>query len=96
MLSSTDTIADSISVAAPAAGELALRALRDTAGRAVEVRDDEILAAQRELAAESGCFVEPSSAVPLAALIENKSLFNNSRIGIILTGGNVDLDRLPF
>lgn len=40
--------------------------------------------------------VEPSSAVPLAALIENKIDIKGQKIGIILSGGNVDLEKLPW
>jgi threonine dehydratase len=40
--------------------------------------------------------VEPSSAVPLAAILEHKESFSGKRIGVIVSGGNVDLDRLPW
>ncbi len=40
--------------------------------------------------------VEPSGAVPLAAIIENPELFKNKKVAIILSGGNVDLANLPF
>ena len=40
--------------------------------------------------------VEPSSAVPLACLLEGTLVLRSQRVGIILTGGNVDLDRLPW
>ena len=40
--------------------------------------------------------VEPSSAVPLAALLEKKNFSDYEKIGIILSGGNVDLDNLPW
>ena len=40
--------------------------------------------------------VEPSSAVPLAAVLRNEDLFAGRRVGVILTGGNVDLDNLPW
>ena len=40
--------------------------------------------------------VEPSSSVPLATIIKNKELFAGKRIGVILTGGNVDLKKLPW
>jgi threonine dehydratase len=40
--------------------------------------------------------VEPSGAVSLAAVIKNAELFSSTRTGIVLTGGNVDLSRLPF
>ncbi len=40
--------------------------------------------------------VEPSSAVPLACLLERSLDVRDRRVGIILSGGNVDLDRLPW
>ena len=40
--------------------------------------------------------IEPSSAVPVAALWEKKIDLGGLRVGIILSGGNVDLDRLPW
>jgi threonine dehydratase len=40
--------------------------------------------------------IEPSSAVALAAILKNKELFEGRRVGVILTGGNVDLKKLPW
>jgi len=40
--------------------------------------------------------IEPSSAVPLATILKNKPLFEGKRVGVILTGGNVDLKKLPW
>jgi threonine dehydratase len=40
--------------------------------------------------------IEPSSAVPLAALLERKLPIAGRRVGIVISGGNVDLDRLPW
>ena len=40
--------------------------------------------------------VEPSSAVPLATILKNKDIFVGKRVGVILTGGNVDLGKLPW
>lgn len=40
--------------------------------------------------------IEPSSAVPLAAILENKEDFEGKNVGIIISGGNVDLNNLPF
>jgi len=40
--------------------------------------------------------IEPSSAVPLAALLERKLPVAGRRVGIVISGGNVDLDRLPW
>jgi len=40
--------------------------------------------------------VEPSSAVPLAAILINPNLFKNKKVGVIISGGNVDIENLPF
>ncbi len=40
--------------------------------------------------------MEPSSAVPLATILKNKDVFKGKRVGVIITGGNVDLDKLPW
>ena len=40
--------------------------------------------------------MEPSCAVPLAIVLKNPDAFKNKRVGIVVTGGNVDLDKLPW
>ncbi len=40
--------------------------------------------------------MEPSCAVPLATIFRNRQLFEGKRVGVVITGGNVDLDRLPW
>ena len=40
--------------------------------------------------------MEPSSAVPMACVLKNPDAFRGKRVGIVFTGGNVDLDRLPW
>jgi threonine dehydratase len=40
--------------------------------------------------------VEPSSCTPLAAILEQPEAFAGRRVGVILTGGNVDLEKLPW
>ena len=58
--------------------------------------EESIVAAMQLIWERMKIVVEPSSAVPLAAVLENKTLFRHTCIGIILTGGNVDLNHLPF
>lgn len=60
------------------------------------VSDEEIIAAMRLLWERMKIIIEPSCAVPLAALLKNKEKFTGKRIGIILSGGNVDLDKLAM
>ena len=40
--------------------------------------------------------IEPSCAVPLATILKNPEVFRGKRVGVIITGGNVDLDKLPW
>ena len=40
--------------------------------------------------------IEPSCAVPLAVILKNADLFAGQRVGVIITGGNVDMDKLPW
>ena len=40
--------------------------------------------------------VEPSCSITLAAILNNKNIFKGKKIGLILSGGNVDLGRLPW
>ncbi len=60
------------------------------------VSEAEIVEAMRLVWERMKIIIEPSCAVPLAAVLKNKPLFSNKKIGIILTGGNVDLGNLPF
>lgn len=62
----------------------------------VRVEDVEIAAAMRELWERLRVTVEPSGAVAYAALLKERSSHAHKKIGVILSGGNVDLDRLPF
>ncbi len=87
VLERASTIADSISVESPANGEIAVRALRQSRGRAVEVSDAEITAAQAELARLGGLFVEPSSAAAWAGLRKDRALIETgARVVVLLTG----------
>lgn len=60
------------------------------------VSDPEIIEAMRLIWERMKIIIEPSCAVPFAALLRNKERFAGKKVGIILTGGNVDLGKLPF
>jgi threonine dehydratase len=60
------------------------------------VSDEEIIEAMRLIYERMKIVIEPSCAVPLAALLKNKETFKDQKVGIILSGGNVDLGKLPF
>jgi len=60
------------------------------------VSDAETIAAMRLIWERMKIIVEPSSATVLAAVLRYKEHFAGKRVGLILTGGNVDLERLPW
>jgi threonine dehydratase len=62
----------------------------------VTVSEENIVKAMRMIWERMKIIIEPSSAVPLGAILEHPSLFAGKKTGIILSGGNLDLDHLPF
>ena len=62
----------------------------------IRVEEKEIIAAMRLIWERMKIIVEPSSAVALAALLKEKEKYKGQKIGIILSGGNVELSKLPF
>jgi len=62
----------------------------------VTVSEEAIVSAMRTIWETMKIVIEPSAAVPYAAIMENKIDLREKRVGVILTGGNVDLDALPW
>ncbi len=62
----------------------------------ITVSEPQIIQAMQLIWERMKIIVEPSSAVPLAAVLKQKERFAGQRIGLILTGGNVDINNLPF
>lgn len=60
------------------------------------VTEAEIVAAMQLVYERMKIVVEPSCVVPLAAVLKNREVFAGKKVGIILTGGNVDVRKLPF
>jgi len=58
--------------------------------------EQEIVDAMRLIWARMKIVMEPSAAVPLATILKNKDVFAGKRVGVIVTGGNVDLGKLPW
>jgi threonine dehydratase len=77
-------------------GELTFAVLRERVESIVTVSEQAILAAMRLVWERMKIIIEPSSAVPVAALYEKRDQVRGRRIGVILSGGNVDLDDLPW
>ena len=62
----------------------------------IRVEEDEIVNAMQLIWERMKIIIEPSCAVPFAAVLKNKEEFKNKNVGIILSGGNVDVRNLPF
>jgi threonine dehydratase len=62
----------------------------------IRVEESEIVDAMQIIWERMKIIIEPSCAVPFAAVLKNKEEFKNIKVGIILSGGNVDVKNLPF
>ncbi|ARS28659.1 threonine ammonia-lyase [Sphingomonas sp. KC8] len=88
-----DTIADGLRTTLGANGFAILTALLDDFATVSEAA---IVDAMQLVWEVMKIVIEPSAAVPVAALLERRIDVGGARVGVILTGGNVDLDRLPW
>ena len=76
-------------------GTLTFDVLREHCDAVLLASDAETVAAMRLVWERMKIVIEPSCAVPLAAVLRHRERFAGQRVGIILSGGNVDLDALP-
>jgi threonine dehydratase len=88
-----DTIADGLRTNL---GEKTFDILQRELDDIFTVTEAEILQAMRLIWERMKIIIEPSCAVPLAAILKQPAVFAGKRVGVILTGGNVDLGQLPF
>jgi len=70
--------------------------IRKLVSRIIRVEESEIIDAMRFIWERMKILIEPSSAVAVAALFREHKEFKKRKIGVILSGGNVNLDQLPF
>ncbi len=77
-------------------GDLTFPIIRDRVEQIVTVSEEAIVAAMKFIWERAKLIVEPSAAVPIAALWERRIDLSGLRVGVILSGGNVDLGRLPW
>ena len=77
-------------------GERNFKIILEKVDDIVTVSEENIVDAMRLVWERMKIIIEPSSAVPLAAILEKKVDVRGKRVGIILSGGNLDLGKLPF
>jgi threonine dehydratase len=77
-------------------GDVNFPIIKEHVIKIIRVDENEIVQAMKIIWNRLKIIIEPSSAVPFAALLKEKDNFKGAQVGIILSGGNVDLDHLPF
>ncbi|WP_430906051.1 threonine ammonia-lyase [Maribacter sp. 2-571] len=89
----TNTIADGLRTTL---GDVNFPIIQQHVTGIVRVAEEEIITAMRLVWERMKIIIEPSSAVTVAALLRERSVFKNQKVGIVISGGNVDLANLPF
>ncbi len=89
----TNTIADGLRTNL---GDVNFPIIQQEVKEIIRVEEEEIVDALRLIWERLKIIIEPSCAVPFAALLREKQKFQNKKVGIILSGGNVDINNLPF
>ena len=87
------TIADGLKTSL---SERTFKIIKKGTKKIITVTEEEIVSAMKLIWERLKIVCEPSCSVPLAALLKEKKYFRNKKVAIILTGGNVDLENLPF
>jgi len=77
-------------------GALTFPVIADLVDDIITVTEEEIIDSMRMIWERLKMIVEPSSSITLGAILKNKDRFNGKKVGLIISGGNVDLDHLPW
>jgi threonine dehydratase len=88
-----ETVADGLKVPLK---DLTWHFVQSTVTDIFTATEDEIIDAMKLTWKRMKIVMEPSCAVPLATILANPAVFKGRRVGVIITGGNVDLDNLPW
>ena len=90
---SAKTIADGLKTQL---GDKNFPIIRNEIKSIIRITEEEIIESMKIIWERLKVICEPSCSLPLAAVLKNKETFRNKKVGIIISGGNVDLNNLPF
>ena len=90
---SANTIADGLKTQL---GDKNFPIIKDEVKSIIRITEEEIIESMKIIWERLKVICEPSCSLPLAAVLKNKETFRNKKVGIIISGGNVDLNNLPF
>ena len=88
-----ETVADGLKVPLK---DLTWHFVKNHVADVLTATEDEIIEAMKLTWKRMKIVIEPSCAVPLAVILKNPNVFRGCRVGVVITGGNVDLDKLPW
>jgi len=88
-----DTIADGLRAQV---GTITFPIIQEMVDEIIPVSEETIIDSMRMIWERLKIMVEPSSSIVLGGLLSKKEVFNNKKVGLILSGGNVDLDNIPW
>jgi threonine dehydratase len=89
----TNTICDGLRAQI---GTITFPIIQEKVDGIITVTEQEIIHSMRLIWERMKIIVEPSSAITLSAILKRKAMFQGKKVGLILSGGNVDLGELPF
>ena len=89
----TNTVCDGLRAQV---GTITFPIIKELVDEIITVSENSIIKHMRIIFERMKIIVEPSCSIALAAVSKNKKLFKNKRVGIIISGGNIDLDQLPW
>tara|TARA_S200000501_G_scaffold378838_1_gene444109 strand:- start:16535 stop:17476 length:942 start_codon:yes stop_codon:yes gene_type:complete len=92
-VSNPNTIADGLKTSL---SEKTFKIILDGTDQIVTIEEEEIVNSMKLIWERLKIVCEPSCSLPLAAVLKNKEKFKGKKIGLILTGGNIDVSNLPF
>ena len=89
----TNTIADGLKTQL---GDKNFPIIKEEVHSIIRITEQEIIESMKIIWERLKIVCEPSCSLPLAAVLKNKEFFKDKKVGIIISGGNVDLNNLPF
>ena len=90
---STNTIADGLRTQL---GDKNFPIILNEVKKIIRITENEIIDSMKLIWQRLKIICEPSCSLPLAGILKNKNDFKGKKIGVVITGGNIDLDNLPF
>ncbi len=89
----TNTICDGLRAQV---GTITFPIIKEKVSDILTVSEEDIISSMRLIWERMKIIVEPSCSITLAAILKNKNIFKGKKVGLILSGGNVDLNQMPW